>query len=110
MSDSLHGCWRRPARFFVERVDRTRQLGPSEVREHRRGQARAVDFVDLFWLEELVEAAAEMPAALDHHDPGRGDVEPEALELARIHALAAMGDHHDLDATEIEQRRRAHVG
>src|SRR6478609_9732049 len=87
---------RRPGSLFVERVDRARQLGPGEVRQHGRGQARAVDLVDLLGLEELVEAAAEMAAALDHDDTGGGDVEAEALELARVHALAAVGDDHDL--------------
>jgi hypothetical protein len=39
-----------------------------------------------------------------------GNVEAEHLELPRVHALAAMADHHELDAAQVEQGRRAHVG
>src|SRR4029453_9938527 len=101
---------RRPARFFVERIDRPRQPGPSEVRQDRRRQARTIDFVDLAGIEELVKTAAEVPAALDHDHPRLGDVQAEHLELHRVHALAAVGDDHELDAAEIEQGRGAHVG
>src|SRR5882672_8597454 len=100
----------RPARFFVERIDRPRQPGPSEVRQDRRRQARTVDFVDLTAKEELVETAPEVAAALDHDHPRLGDVQPEHLELHRVHALAAVGDDHELDAAEVEQSRGAHVG
>ena len=51
-----------------------------------------------------------MAAALDHDDPRLGDVEAEHLELPRIHALAAVADHHELDAAQVEQCRRSHVG
>src|SRR5262245_9063511 len=94
---------RGPSGVFVERIDRSWQLAPGEVCQYRRRQARAVDLVDLLGPEELVEAAAEMAAALDHDQPCLGDVESEHLELTRVHALAAMADHHELDAAEVEQ-------
>jgi hypothetical protein len=49
----------RPARDVVERDDRTRQPGPCEAAEDRRGEAGKVDLDDLLRAEELVEAAAE---------------------------------------------------
>src|ERR1700704_2303490 len=93
-SDGGRWC---PGRLLVERIDRPRQLGPSEVRQDRRRQARAVDFVDLVGLEEFVETAAEMAAALDHDDPCLVEVEAEHLELPGVHALAAVADHDELD-------------
>src|SRR5258707_12254896 len=94
------GRWR-PGRLFVERIDRPRQLGPGEVRQYRRRQARAVDLVDLVGLEEFVEAAAEMAAALDHDDARLGNVEAEHLELPRAHALPRLADHHDVDDAQV---------
>ena len=84
----IEGSWR-PARLVVQRQHRPRQPGPGEARQDRRGQPRGIHLDDPVMGEELVEAAAEMPARLHHHRPRRADIEAQMLEEGRIGALAS---------------------
>ena len=93
-----------PMRILVDRQDRARQLRPGEAGEDGRGQAGRIDLDDPVGGEELVEAAAEMPARLHHHAARRADIEPEMLEEGGIGALRADGDDDDGDAAEPQRR------
>src|SRR6185503_269190 len=99
---------RRPRGLAVERVHRPREARPGEVGKGGRGEARAIDLEDAIGGEELVEAGAEMAAALQHHGARRADIDAEDLELHRILALLAVRDDHDRDATHLQQRRGTH--
>src|SRR5579872_4183370 len=110
MAISLDSGGRRPVGFFVEGIDWPWQPAPGEVRQHRRGQARTIDLVDLLGPEELIEAGAEVAATLHDDHPCLGDVDAKDLELHWVHALAADRDDGDSDAAEVEQGGGAHVG
>src|SRR5215475_8686780 len=94
--------WSGPLHVVVEGDYRTRETLPGKAVQHRRGQAREIDFDDLLGAEELVKAAAEMAAGFDHDRTRPANIEVHHLEKDRVGALHPVRDDDNRDPAHSE--------